>query len=261
MSIITLTTDLGTRDNYVALVKAYILKNSESALIVDVSHEIDKYNIQQAAYVFGNAFYEFPKDTIHVLAIKSANLKHDNNLIVRYKEQYILCPDNGLFSLFYDGGEVVFYHLNKEQYPDSILYPRDTLSKAAIDIANGKFLTDIAEEIPETLQALNFQPTSSADSIVGKCIHLDSFGNVITNIKKSFFEESRRGRGFTIHLPNLRISEISDNYDDVSATDALALFNSSGHLEIAINKGAARQLLFPRNLHTHTDFNITIEFE
>ena len=261
MSIITLTTDLGTRDNYVALIKAYLLKHAEHAKIIDITHEIDKYNLQQAAYIFGNAFYEFPKDTIHVLAIKSANLKHTTNLVVRYKEQYIICPDNGLFSLFYDGGEAVFYVLDKKLYPESILYPRDTLSKAAVDLANGKFLNDIAEETTEYLQALNFQPTSSPDSLIGKCIYMDSFGNVITNITKYFFEQERKGRKFTIHLPNIRIQEISTNYDEVSSADALALFNSSGHLEIAVNKGAARQLLFPRNLHTHTDFNITIEFE
>lgn len=261
MSIITLTTDLGTRDNYVALVKAYILKHAANTQIIDISHEIDKYNLQQAAYVFGNAFYEFPKDTIHVLSIKSANLKHTNNLIIRYKEQYIICPDNGLFSLFYDGGEAVFYMMDKNLYPDSILYPRDTLSKAAIDIANGKFLNDIAEETTEYLQALNFQPTSSPDSLIGKCIYMDSFGNVITNITKDFFEQARKARKFTIYLPNLQIKEISVNYDDVPFAEAIAIFNSSNHLEIAVNKGAARQLLFPRNMHIHTDFNITIEFE
>jgi len=261
MSIITLTTDLGYRDNYVALIKAFILKNSPETKIVDISHDIDKYNLQQAAYIFGNSFHEFPKDTIHVLGIKSVNTKNPKNLIIRYKNQYIICPDNGLFSLFYDGSEVVYYAAHVHKFPEGILYPRNPLSEIAIELANGKFVSDIAEETFDVLQSLNFQPVCGPNNIIGRCIYIDSYGNVITNITRSFFEESKKNRQFTIHLPNVKIDKISSNYDDAGHADALAIFNTSGYLEIAINKGAAKQLLFPRNLMTHTDFHITIEFD
>lgn len=261
MPIITLTTDLGTKDNYLSLVKAYILKSLPGATSIDISNEIEKYNIQQAAYIFGNAYHHFPVGTIHLLAIKSSGNESGKSLFISLNGQYILCPDNGLFSLFHDGTDASVYLLDQIKFPSSTFYVRDTLTKAALDFIGHNNIGNIAKEYPEYLQALTFQPTNSGDSVVGKCIYIDSYGNVITNIKKDFFESARKDRRFTIHLPSTKITEISDNYDDVVATEALALFNSAGHLEIAINRGAARQLLFPRNMNTHTDFNITIEFD
>jgi S-adenosylmethionine hydrolase len=261
VSIITLTTDLGTKDNYLALVKAYILKNSGISQIIDISNEIDKYNIQQAAYIFGNAFDQFPEGSIHILAVKSANSDNRNSLLISLNGHYLLCPDNGIFSLFSEGTNADVFVLKNELFPPTPFYVRDTLAKAALAFAKDKNAEAIADKTEQYVQALSFQPTFSGNSIVGKCVYIDSYGNVVTNIKKDFFEASRRNRRFTIHLPNIRIEEITGNYDDVAATDALALFNSAGHLEIAINRGAARQLLFPRNIHTHTDFNITIEFD
>lgn len=260
MAIITLTTDLGCRDHYVALLKAYILKKSENIQLIDISHELEKYNLQQAAYIFGNAFHEFPKNSIHILGIRSANFKTKKNLIVYYKNQYIICPDNGLFSLFYDGSEVVYYELNADKYTHGIFISRDPLAQAAIDLANGIFVTDIATEVNDIVQSLNFQPVSNKDSITGRCIYIDSFGNVIINVKKAFFDHICQGRKFTIFLPNTRISKICTAYDDVEHNEPLALFNSSGYLEIALNNGSAKQLLFPRNFLMHTEFQIPIEF-
>jgi S-adenosylmethionine hydrolase len=260
MPIITLTTDLGCRDNYVALLKAYILKKVENVQVIDISHELEKFNLQQAAYIFGNSFYEFPKNSIHVLGIRSANFKHNKNLIIYYKNQYILCPDNGLFSLFYDGSDVVYYELNANQYPQGIFISREPFAKAAVDLANGKFITDMAIEISDIVQSLNFQPVSHPGGITGRCIYIDSFGNVITNVKKSFFENIQQGRNFTIFLPNTRISKIYNSYDEAEHNEPLALFNSSGHLEIALNNGSAKQLLFPRNFISHIEFQIPIEF-
>ena len=261
MSVITLTTDLGHKDNYLALVKAYILQHRSDARIIDISHEIDKYNVQQAAYIFGNAFEHFPANTVHILGVKSANTDSNDNLLIKHKEQYIFCPDNGIYSLFAENYPAEVYKLKNDRFPSSILFVRDTLLNAALEFLNTNDPDAVADKTDSYLQALMFQPTYGTDSIVGKCVYIDSYGNVVTNIKKDFFESTRKNRRFTIHLPNIRIEEISTNYDDVQASDALALFNSAGHLEIAINKGAARQLLFPRNMHTHTDFNITVEFE
>lgn len=261
MPVITLTTDLGTKDNYLALAKAYILKNLPGTAIIDISNEIDKYNVQQAAYIFGNAFEHFPENTVHILGVKSANVDSKDNLFIKHNDQFIFCPDNGIYSLFADGQRDEVYKLKAGFFPSTILYVRDTLLKAAIEFLKTNKAEDIADKTDDYLQALMFQPTYGTDAIVGKCVYIDSYGNVVTNIKKDFFESTRNNRKFTIHLPNIRIEEIAENYDDVPTSDALAIFNSAGHLEIAINKGAARQLLFPRNMHSHTDFNITVEFE
>jgi hypothetical protein len=260
MPVITLTTDLGCRDHYVALLKAFILKKAEHVQLIDISHDLEKFNLQQAAYIFGNAFHEFPKNSIHILGIRSTNFKTTKFLIVYYKNQYIICPDNGLFSLFYDGSEVVYYELNNDKFTQGIFIARDPLAQAATELANGTFVSDIATEVNDIVQSLNFQPVSNLDSITGRCIYIDSFGNVITNVKKSLFDQICQGRRFTIFLPNTRISKICTTYDDAEHNEPLALFNSSGYLEIALNHGSAKQLLFPRNFLMHTEFQIPIEF-
>ena len=261
MAIITLTSDLGHKDNYVALVKAMALRNCPQATLVDICHEVEKFNVIQAAYIFGGAFHHFPENSIHVLGIKAPNYKTEKHLLIYYKNQWILCPDNGIFTLFYDNTEVKIYELKKDVYPDSVFFMKDTLIKAACDLVNGKLATEIALPTEDYSQLLNFQPTSTPSSIIGRCLYMDSYGNVITNISIDFFERVRKDRTFTIYLPGLRISEIALTYDDVPESSALALFNSSGFLEIAINKGQARQLLFPKNINLHTDFNISVEFE
>jgi S-adenosylmethionine hydrolase len=261
MSVITLTSDLGHKDNYLALVKTVALKYSPASTLVDICHEIEKFNIVQASYIFSNAFMHFPENTIHVIGVKAPNTQSKNFLLIRYKQHYILCPDNGLFTLFYDHSPAEIYSLKKELYPETVFFIKDVLLRAACDLANGRSISEIADPTREYLQLLSFQPTSTPSSIIGRCLHMDSFGNVITNITKDFFERVRKRRPFTIHLPGHRISEISLSYDDVPEISALALFNTSGHLEIAINKGQARQLLFPKNINLHTDFNISIEFD
>ncbi len=261
MAIITLTSDLGHRDNYVALVKATLLNNCPTARIVDICHEVEKFNIVQAAYIFGSAFHHFPANSIHILGIKAPNCKTGKYLLIYYKNQFIVCPDNGIFTLFYDYSEANVYELHKELYPDSIFFIRDVLAKAACHLAMGKNPESISQPCGNYVQLLSFQPTSTPNTIIGRCLYMDSYGNVITNISLEFFEKTRRNRTFTIHLPGLRITEISVSYEDVPEISALALFNTSGLLEIAINKGQARQLLFPKNINLHTDFNISIEFE
>jgi S-adenosylmethionine hydrolase len=261
MRVITLTSDLGHKDNYVALLKAVSLTHSPSSLIVDICHEIEKFNIVQASYIFSNAFGAFPENSIHVVGVKSANSRSEKFLLIQYKKQFILCPDNGFFTLFYDHSGAEVYKIKKDLYQDTVFFMKDVLMRAACDLANGKPVPEMADKTDDYVQLISFQPTSTPSSIIGRCLYMDSFGNVITNITKDFFEGNRRGRTFTIHLPGHRINEISSSYDDVPEISALALFNTSGHLEIAINKGQARQLLFPKNINLHTDFHISVEFD
>jgi len=108
------------------------------------------------------------------------------------------------------------------------------------------------------MQSMLFQPTATTDSIVGRCIHIDSFGNVVSNITEHFFELVRKNRKFRIILPGTQLTKIVKDYVDVPETNALALFNSFGYLEIAINRDKASQMLFPKG---HTDFNIPVQFE
>ena len=252
---------MGLRDNYVALTKARILKELIQVHIVDISHEIEKFNIIQAAYVFGNSYSEFPEGTVHVLGIKSGSEKNQRYLAIEIEKQIILCPDNGIFTLFHDLGKpTTIKEIPKNSIENNLFFVKDILIDQACKIIKDN---TYFQSLPHALnhrQILNYQPTSTSFTITGRCIYVDGYGNVITNIKKSFFEESRKGRSFTIFLPGLKIKKISKDYEDVPEINPLAIFNNAGYLEIAVNKGQAKQLLFQRNFNSHNDFNLTIEF-
>ncbi len=261
MHIITLTTDLGTKDNYVALVKAEILKRHNNARLIDISHDVEKFNLIQAAYIFGNSFIHFPEGSIHILGVNSSMAQSGKYLIIRYKKQIILCPDNGVFTLFYDHSPTDIFVINAERFKAKHFIVKDILARVAGELANGAIPEELGAKTDEIVQLLKFQPTSTPTSIIGRCIYIDSFGNVITNIDEEFFNKERAGRKFVINLPGLRIEKINSTYDEVSESRAVAIFNSAGCLEIAINQSRASQLLFPKNFNAHPDFNISIDFE
>ena len=237
------------------------MKELNEVHIVDISHDIDKFNATQAAYVFGNAFRHFPEGTIHILGIKAGNEPNERFLAMEVERQIILCPDNGIVNLLMENSSsAVIKEFTQTKKEDALFFVRDILAPMAVQlIKNPGFLIAMPNAL-NTRQILSYLPTSNANSITGRCIYMDTYGNVITNIRKQFFEECRRERAFNIYLPGTKIKKISSNYDDVPEISPVALFNNSGYLEIAVNKGQAKQLLFPRNFNSHTDFNITIEF-
>lgn len=257
MPLITLTSDLGLKDNYVALVKAEIYKNKADFDVADISHDIEKFNLMQAAYIFGNAYRYYPDGTFHLVGIRS----HSENkrlLYVEVHRQRLICIDNGFFTLLPETYDAKVFSLPESEFPVGLFFLRDTMVKAAVQLAVPGNVEKLAKPCGDYLQSMLFQPTATSDSIVGRCIHIDSFGNVVTNITRHFFDLVRKGRKFRIILPGTQLSRIVSDYNDVPETNALALFNSFGYLEIAINRDKASQMLFSKG---HIDFNITVQFE
>jgi S-adenosyl-L-methionine hydrolase (adenosine-forming) len=257
MPLITLTSDLGIKDNYVALVKASILRLIPNASVIDISHEIEKFNIMHAAYIFGNAYTFFPEDTIHLVGIKS-HIEASRFLIVELHKQKIICLDNGFFTLLPNLYNPTVLALNEQAFPPTLFYLKDAMTTAASQLLKHE---KIGVPCSDYHQLMQFQPTASSDTIIGRCLHIDSFGNVVTNITRHFFDLVCKGRKYTIHLPGAQINKIVSDYSEVPETNALALFNTFGYLEIAINKAKASQLLFPKQTHINIDFNITVQFE
>jgi hypothetical protein len=258
MALITLTSDLGLRDNYVALVKASILQDIPGTQVLDISHELEKFNLMQAAYIFGNAYTHFPAGTIHLVGIKS-HVEAKRLLLIESGKQKIICPDNGFCALLPNPEQFKIFSFDEKRFAPGLFFLKDAMVKAGAAILAG--IKEAIKPCNDYLQLMSFQPIATSDAVVGRCIHIDSFGNVVTNITRQFFEQSRKERKFIIHLPGSQITRIVKDYGDVPETNALALFNSFGYLEIAINRARASQLLFPKNAQTNTDFNITIQFE
>ncbi len=240
MAIITLTTDFGLKDHYVSSVKGAILSRLPGAVIVDISNVIEEYHLPDTAFILKNAFVNFPKGTIHIIGVKANQTKETPHLVVFAEGHYFIGADNGIFSLLFGTAIDKIISL-----PESIsVFPtRDVFASAACQIATGIPIEELGNTKESVSQMLAFNAAQMGDSIRGLVTYVDVYGNSITNISKALFYQAVNNKGFVIEMRHHKIQKISNNYSDVPHGEILALFNTGGFLEIAINQGKADNLL------------------
>ena len=248
MAIITLTTDLGIRDNYVASLKASILTQNEDVKIIDISHNIECFNINQATHVLKTCFKNFPKNTVHIITVDDELNSNNEHLLAFYNQQYFLCADNGFFNLFFD----VFrpdklFQITVDQKSDILTFAsREVLSIAACHLSRGGTPEIIGKEINNyNFDSTSIKPAIDKNSIRCTVIYIDNYGNVVTNIQKQLFQTTVGDQKFKIFhgSDSDSINKISQVYNDVSIAEKLAIFDMNDYLQIAINKGNASSLL------------------
>lgn len=263
MAIITLTTDMGLSDYYVAAVKGAILRELPQTTIVDITHDIPKFDILKGAYNLKNAYKSFPEGSIHIVGINSleeymADRKTVSHVALKAAGHYFVGADTGIFSLILDMVPDEIVELNILKEPVTPTFPtQDVFAKAACHIARGGTLEVIGKKIGEIKRMMMHSAIAQSDSITGHVIYIDSYGNIVTNITKKLFEEVGQKRPFNLGLRNrkLEINSISKRYNQVPEGEPIAIFNHADCLEIAINLGAANKLLGFRESE-----NIRIEF-
>lgn len=244
MGIITLTSDWGFKDHYIGAVKGVILNQMPDANIVDITHSISSFEIEQAAYVIRNCFRYYPKGTVHIIAINTEESEIHPHTIIETEGHYFIGTDNGIFSLIFDTIPENIFELTIPQDSDFYTFStRDRFVKAAVHLASGKNIDELGTRKEGILQKILLKPIIDNHLIKGHIIHIDSYQNLITNIKKSFFDKICGERKFHILFRTYEIKKISESYSDVPVGEILVLFGSSGHLEIAINQGNASGLL------------------
>ena len=245
MAIITLTTDLGYKDFYQAALKGSILKTLPDVNIIDITHEIDAFNISRAAFILKNCFHYFPEGTVHLIGIDTVYSERNKYLAVKYRGYYFVGSDNGIFSLIFDEAPQEIVEINIMQDLKFLHFPlADIFVKAACHLAQGKPLKQIGIKAEDIEQRMNLHPVIEKNQIKGSVIFVDSFENVVTNVTKEMFTQVQNGRNFTLYFKrNESISQLSWHYNEVPEGEKLCLFGISNHLEIAINKANASGLL------------------
>lgn len=246
MAIITLTSDWGTRDHYLAAVKGVILSKMPDATLVDISHEIEPFDLNQASFVLRNSFRYFPKGTIHIVAVNTEADLEKPHVAIRYLNQFFIGTDNGLFSLLFDQQPDEIHEIDIPQDSDYFTFPaRDVFAKAAVHLARGGDMAELGDPLPKLVERMAFRPVTSGDAIIGKVIYIDRYENIFTNISEELFKRENRNRPFHIEfsVSRYRIRQISRSYGDVPEGELVALFSTTGNLQIAINKGNAASLL------------------
>jgi len=246
MSVITLTSDWGLKDHYQGAVKGAILSQIPEALIVDISHDIPPFDLNQAAFIIRNFYHSFPPGSIHIIGINTEASIETPHTIVFHNEHYFIGADNGIFSLIFDEEPEKIIELDIIQDSDYFTFStRDLFVKAACHIIEGKPINELGSSKKKVLTKMAFQPVVRVDQIKGKVIYVDHYGNAFTNITETLFNATVKNRKFviTFRSPAYKIRTISKSYQDEHEGEMLALFSTSGYLEIAINRGDASSLL------------------
>ena len=244
MPLLTLTSDIGNQDYLVAAVKAQLLQANPDFQVIDISHNIPPFNYPQAAYICRNAVRSFPPYTYHLILVNLFESKPEQLLLAFHREHYFLCADNGLLTMILEEKPELTIGIPLEKtVTKNTLYCTEVMAKVVNQLASGQSIQSIGLADIEYIEKNPLRPMFSDDWIEGQIIFIDNFENVVVNITRSQFEEQRKGRHFKIVFKRDEVIEsISESYADVPEGEKLALFNSAGYLEIAINKGNAAGL-------------------
>jgi len=250
MAIITLTTDFGEKDHFAGAIKGTIYKELNELRIVDISHSVSPFNIAEAAYIIQNAYSCFPKGTIHIIGIDSELNQENKHIAVKLDDHYFVCANNGIMSMICS--EIApekIVEINIHDKIETSFPVLDVFAKVACHIARGGTLEVIGKPITHIKPMKNLLPfvNEEKDQIIGNVIYIDNYGNVISNIKRKFFERIQKGRSFEILASGYKFKRIYNKYSDIvnfslpedkrhDEGKDLVVFNSSGYLEIAMYK-------------------------
>lgn len=247
MQIITLLSDWGTKDPYLAAVKGRIVSQVPESVIVDLSHEVSPFDITQASFILRQAYSNFPKGTIHIIGINTVASIETPHTVLKFDGQYFIGADNGIFNLILDGEkpeEIIELDVMQDS-PFFTFSTRDLFVKAAAHLAEGKPLSGLGTPKEEINQRFSFMPVVEGNVLKGKVIYIDNYENLITNISATRFQEFGNGDAFRIDLrgSQYKLNRLYTSYTDVSEGEPVALFGTHGFLEIAICMGTASSLL------------------
>ena len=259
MAVITLTTGW-TDDFYVAAVKGILLSAIPSVQVVDMSHNAPAFNsgISYAAYMVKHSYAYFPKGTIHIISIVSEHSDSAPFVAAFHNGHYFVGTDNGIFGLLFDDAPEAIVRIEKYKDDATPNYPViSVFVPAAVHLANGGDIAELGRTYTDYQRKGTLLATMDESQITGTVIHINAFGNVITNITRDDFERIGKGRPFAILVQSTRykITRINKYFHETSQGELLAVFNISGYLEIAINKGRLASL-FQLSL----DSNIIVKF-
>jgi hypothetical protein len=245
--IITLTTDFGLKDPYIAEMKAVILSISPTATIVDITHEIEKFNIRMGAYILASASKYFPKGTIHVAVVDPGVGTKRRPILIQTKHDFYIGPDNGVLVLAAEnkGIEHVSEISNRKLMLPKIsntLHGRDIFAPAAAHLADGTSPSEFGQEIHNIVTPEFAKIIRRKNMLVGEVLHTDSFGNIITNLGEKELDLIGAKSMVDIRLKNVRLKlKLCKAYAEAKPQESLAIIGSHNFLEISINQGNAAQ--------------------
>ncbi|MDC3388755.1 SAM-dependent chlorinase/fluorinase [Flavobacteriaceae bacterium] len=252
MAIITLTTDFGLKDHYVAAVKGAIYSEIPEITIVDVSHKVTPFNYNEASYIIKNTYQNFPKGTIHIIGVDSEVSTENQHIAMLLDGHYFICANNGILSV-----------LNTTKHPEKIIeitthqqindnFPvKNVFTKIACHLARGGNLDVIGRPFNGLKEVTNVMPVVNPNKsmIIGHVQYIDNYGNIISNITKELIISIAQGRKVNVTIRSFVFENINNSYGDFINYNIpkekrnvdgkrIALYNSNNYLEIALYKSS-----------------------
>lgn len=249
--IISLITDFGLSDHFVGTLKGTILNINPEVKIVDITHEIKSHDIFEAAFAIKCSYNYFPPQTIHLIVVDPGVGSKRRPIIATTDKYIFIAPDNGVLSFIYEDEtfnrvlEITAKHYFLKNI-SSTFHGRDIFSPIAAWLSRGVNIDHFGKEIKDYLKLDLPKPAALENRIEGEIIHIDRFGNLISNISKEFFEKIKDKSGkdkFEINFHHLNIHKIGNYFAEVEEGQPCALFGSTNFLEICLNKKNASQIL------------------
>jgi S-adenosyl-L-methionine hydrolase (adenosine-forming) len=243
MAIVTLLTDSGESDHYVAAIKARIISVNPGLRIEDISHKIKPFDLGHAAFVLRSVFRDFPKGTVHLVGVDSGGQRDDAMIALQLEDHFFVGCDNGLFGLISDKAHQQLAELNSINPIVSSFPERDILAPAAARLASGVAITSLGKPMASFRKMIDRQVKATKKQITGTVIRVDGMGNLITNIPQKVFELLSTSKTYTIQFGGEKFKRVHTHYHQADQGECFIIFNSLGLMEIGIYKGNASELL------------------
>jgi S-adenosylmethionine hydrolase len=249
--IITLTTDFGEADYYVPAMKGSILSINPSVEIVDLTHLIPPHDIYTAAFTLLCCYRDFPKNTLHTVVVDPGVGSARRPILVMTDDYNFIGPDNGVFSYIYQRDHVNrIVHLTTPHYfrspVSSTFHGRDIFAPCAAYASKLVEWRQMGEEITDPVRFNTPVPVVSGSQIRGHVIHIDRFGNIITNITSAELSEERAKSGARVKIGKHEASRVLSHYAEANRDELFAYFGSAGFLELALQRQQAARIVEAR---------------
>jgi S-adenosylmethionine hydrolase len=245
--IITLTTDFGTSDHFVGAMKGVILGILPRAQMVDITHEVQPFEVIEGAFVIAETFSYFPKGTIHVVVIDPGVGSTRRPILAEVAGQYFIAPDNGVLSMVFSHGKPKVRHITNEKFflkPLSrTFHGRDVFAPVAAHLAKGVLPARFGKPLGDYLQ-LAFEKAipSGKGAWTGRVLRADRFGNLITNLHIDDFPKVKT-HAFELKTGLKSITRLALTFSECEPGELFVIVGSSGYLEIATNQSSAATTL------------------
>lgn len=242
--IITLTTDFSAGDGFVGMMKGVIKRINPAAEIIDIAHNVPHHNIDAGAFILHNSYRYFPAGTIHVAVVDPGVGGKRRPLAAKLRNHIFIAPDNALLKyIFQLNKDIIVYELKNQDFfleeVSSTFHGRDIFAPTAAHLSMGKDIAEVGPVISDFVRGRIKTPVVLKKYIKGTILYVDHFGNLITNVHKSQLATEN----ICISFGNHEICGLKYSYEDVRKSNPVALVNSAGYIEIAVNQNRADRLL------------------